>query len=156
MSWNKRWMDLAKLVSTWSKDRSSQVGAVIVDNRNVLLSIGWNGFPRGVNDDIEKRHERPIKYKWFEHAERNAIYNAATKGIPLLDSTMIIPWFPCADCARGIIQSGIKKLICVEPNWNDLIYKEDFAIALEMFTEAKIEISLDDSVPSHARKEEVK
>ena len=56
MSWNKRWMDMAKLVASWSKDRSRHAGAVIVDVRNVLISIGWNGFPRGVNDSVDSRH----------------------------------------------------------------------------------------------------
>ncbi len=136
MSWNKRWMDLAILISTWSKDRSRQTAAVIVDDRNILLSIGWNGFPRVVNDDIDERHERPIKYKWTEHAERNAIYNAAAKGIPLLNSIMHLAWYPCSDCARAIIQSGIKKIVCIEPDWDDQNWKEDFAISKEMLNEA--------------------
>ena len=139
MSWDERWLELATLVSTWSKDRSRKVGAVIVDDRNVLLAIGWNGFPRGVNDNVDKRYERPIKYKYTEHSERNAIYNAASRGIPLLGSTMYLPWFPCADCARAIIQSGIKKLICVEPNWNDPNYANDFKVTLIMLQEAEID-----------------
>ena len=61
MSWDSRWMDMARLVGSWSKDRSRKCGAVIVDSRNVLVSIGWNGFPRGINDDVDARHERPTK-----------------------------------------------------------------------------------------------
>jgi dCMP deaminase len=78
--WNERWMSLAMMVASWSKDRSRGTGAVIVDGRNVLVSLGWNGFPRGVNDDVDARHERPAKYRWTEYAERNAIYNAAANG----------------------------------------------------------------------------
>ena len=80
MSWKTRWMDLTIFISQWSKDRSRKCGAIIVDDRNVLISIGWNGFPRGINDDIDARHARPAKYQWTEHAERNAIYNAAAAG----------------------------------------------------------------------------
>lgn len=154
MSWNKRWMSLANLISTWSKDRSRQTAAVIVDDRNILLSIGWNGFPRNIDDNIDKRHERPIKYKWTEHAERNAIYNAAAKGIALLNSTMHLAWYPCSDCARAIIQSGIKKLVCVEPNWNDPKWKEDFNVANEMLNEACICIEYNpEFLPPELKKE---
>jgi len=140
MSWDKRWIDLAILVSTWSKDQSRQVGAVIVDDRNVLLSIGWNGFPRNVNDDIDNRHKRPDKYKWTEHAERNAIYNAAAKGISLFGSKIYLPWYPCSDCARAIIQSGISDVVCVEPDWNDPKFAEDFKIAKIMFEESYVHV----------------
>jgi dCMP deaminase len=133
-------MDLAKFIASWSKDRSTKVGAVIVDHRNVLLSIGWNGFPRGLNDDIDERHERPIKYKWFEHAERNAIYNAASKGIELLDATIYIPWYPCADCARAIIQSGIVEVVVVEPDWDDERWGDDFKMVKEMFDEVQLHV----------------
>ena len=139
-NWDQRWIDLCKLVSTWSKDRSRQVGAVIVDNRNTVVSLGWNGFPRGINDDIESRHTRPQKYLWTEHAERNAIYNACSKGLSLLDTSIYLLWYPCADCARAIIQSGIYNVICVEPDWNDPTYKADFAVVRFMLEEADINV----------------
>ena len=138
MNWNKRWMSLAQLVATWSKDKSRKTGCVIVDNRQVLISLGWNGFPRGINDNKTERHERPIKYMWTEHAERNAIYNAAAKGIAILGCTMYLTWYPCAPCARAIIQSGIIKLIAIEPNWNDETWKDDFCIVKEMLNEAEV------------------
>ncbi len=138
MTWDKRWMDLAALVASWSKDRSRKTSAVIVDDRNVLVSIGWNGFPRGLNDDADHRHERPAKYRWTEHAERNAIYNAAANGYPVRGCTMYLTWYPCADCARAIIQSGIRAVVCVEPDWNDPNWSEDFAVVKEMFSEAGI------------------
>jgi dCMP deaminase len=78
--WDEFWIGMCLWISKKSKDQSSKVGSVIVDDRKVVISIGWNGFPRGVNDDIKERHQRPIKYKFFEHAERNAIYNAAANG----------------------------------------------------------------------------
>lgn len=138
--WNKRFMDVADLVSTWSKDQSRQTAAVIVDNRNCILAVGWNGFPRGINDDVPERHERPAKYKWTEHAERNAIYNAAATGTPTSGATMYMPWYPCADCARAIIQSGIARLFCVEPNWDDAVWAEDFRVVKEMLKESSVVI----------------
>lgn len=120
------------------KYKCKSCGAVIVDDRNVLVSIGWNGFPRGIDDDIDTRHERPAKYKWTEHAERNAIFNAAANGHPIRGCTMYLPWYPCADCARAIIQSGITTIVCTEPDWNDNIWAEDFAIVKEMLQESLV------------------
>lgn len=139
MSWDQRWMSLATLVSTWSKDRSRQCGAVIVDDRNVLVSIGWNGFPRGVDDDVDARHDRPAKYMWTEHAERNSIFNAAANGHSTRGCTMYLPWYPCADCARAIIQSGIATIVGVEPDWNDETYAADFAVVREMLAESSVQ-----------------
>lgn len=142
MSWDDRWMAMAQLVATWSKDRSTKVGAVIVDSRNVVLSLGWNGFPRGVTDNVDTRHERPTKYLYTEHAERNAIYNAAANGTSLAGSSMYIDWFPCTDCARAIIQSGISSVVCKENPSLDVHKKwnEDFKISKEMLEEAGVEI----------------
>jgi dCMP deaminase len=140
MSWDDRWMDLCGLLATWSKDLGTKTSAVIVDDRNVLLSIGWNGFPRGVNDDADDRKKRPEKLDWTEHAERNAIYNAAAKGIALLESRMYIPWYPCAACSRGIIQSGISQLVVVEPNWNCERWGNDFSVSKVMLQESNISV----------------
>jgi dCMP deaminase len=102
--WNKRWMDLAHFVAEWSGDTSTKVGAVIVDEENNLISLGWNDLCRGIKDTPERR-TRPEKYKWTEHAERNAVYNVAGRsgrvGYCVIYSTL----FPCTDCARGIIQA---------------------------------------------------
>ncbi len=147
MTWNDRWMSLARMVATWSKDRSRQTGAVIVGDRNVMLSIGWNGFPRGCDDDVAERHERPAKYKWTEHAERNAIYNATAVGISMTGATLFIPWYPCADCARAIIQVGIAEIVCVEPDWLDATWGDDFAVVREMFAECGISVVWHDSEP---------
>lgn len=136
--WDARWISLCQLIATWSKDRSRQVGAVIVDSRNNVVSLGWNGFPRGVNDNIEERHSRPIKYMVTEHSERNALYNAAAKGVSPVGCKMYLQWYPCADCARAIIQCGISEVICVEPDWNDLTYKEDFKMTRDMFIESGV------------------
>ena len=138
MTWDKRWMDMACLAASWSKDQSRKTGAAIVDDRNNLIAIGWNGFPRGLNDDAPERHERPTKYQWTEHAERNAIYNAAANGHPIRGATMFIPWYPCADCARAIIQSGIAALVCTQPDWNDPQWGADFQVVSDMLNEAGV------------------
>ena len=138
--WDRRFMQEAELKASWSKDRSRQVGCVIVNDDDVVVSSGWNGFPRGINDDVESRHERPAKYEWTEHAERNAIYNAARIGVPLKGTTMYCTLFSCAPCVRSIIQSGVVRLVCPEPDWNDSKYKESLEIAREMLKEAGVVI----------------
>jgi len=111
--WNLFFINMCLQVSRKSKDRSTKLGAVIVGDDNVVLSLGYNSFVRGLNDEDEEYHDRPMKYYVTEHAERNAIYNAAKEGIRLKGSTLYLPFFPtpCADCTRAIIQSGVKKII---------------------------------------------
>lgn len=136
-NWDDKFLHVTELVSSWSKDRSRKFGAIIVNMRTkTIVSTGYNGFPRGVDDDIDSRHERPAKYKWVEHAERNAIYNAALNGISTLDKVMYVSWYPCVECAKAIIQCGIRRLHCLEPNWDDATYAEDFEICRKMFLEA--------------------
>ena len=142
LSWKIWHLNLAITVSGKSKDRSTKVGAVIVDDDNTPISTGFNSFPRGVNDEIEARHERPAKYLYTEHAERNAIYNAARK--VLKGTTLVLQGAPCtcAGCARGIIQSGIKKIIVVKDESTILKgdWDADFTAAFEMFGEAGVEV----------------
>lgn len=138
--WDKRWMDTAIQKGSWSKDRSRKIGSVIVGYDNVEVSNGWNGFPRKVNDDIEERHQRPAKYLWSEHSERNALYNAARKGRATDGCRIFQTMYPCSACARGIIQSGIVEIVTVEPDWNDETYAEDWAVSREMLEEAGVTV----------------
>lgn len=133
-------MALAKQISSWSKDTSRGVGCVIIGDHREVLSTGYNGFPRGVNDEILTRHQRPEKYKWTEHAERNAIYNAARIGMGLDDSRMYSTCFPCSDCARAIVQSGIRFLVTYAPNFQDPTYGEDFVFANQLLTEGNVSV----------------
>jgi len=105
--WINRFLEMATLVSNWSKDKSTKVGAVIVSPDGDPISFGYNGFPRGVLE-LPERDERPDKYDYSEHAERNAIYLSRRD---LRGSVMFCTHFPCCDCARGIIQSGIGTLV---------------------------------------------
>jgi len=140
MNWDDYFIGMAQYVATKSKDRSTKVGCVIVGPNHEIRTTGYNGFCRGVNDDVDERHWRPEKYYWTEHAERNAIYNAARNGIPLENCTAYITMIPCADCTRGLIQSGIKRIVCndtnnaVNPIWN-----ESFSRSCEMVNEVGVE-----------------
>jgi dCMP deaminase len=143
-NWHKFFVSMAELASTKSKDRSTKVGAVIVGTSNNVLSIGFNGFPRGVNDDVEARHERPLKYSLTEHAERNAIYNAARHGIRLEGATLYLNCggLPCDDCARAIIQSGIIKVVSMNKPFNGAggIWEEKERVSAEMFKESGVKV----------------
>ena len=109
--WIKYFRNIAEVISIKSKDRSTKIGAVIVDNDNAILSTGYNSFPRGIKDNVEERHERPEKYLWTEHGERNAIYNAARKGIRIEGARMFLNCrVSCPDCARAIINAGIREV----------------------------------------------
>lgn len=111
-SWDEKYINLCNYIAeNWSKDRSTKVAAVIVNNRKKIVSLGYNGFPIGIDDSVEERHERPEKYLWTEHAERNAIYSAAELGVSVRGCTMYCNYLPCPDCARAIIQSGITEVI---------------------------------------------
>jgi dCMP deaminase len=135
------WMSQAALAATQSKDRSRKVGCVIVDERHgVIVSTGWNGFARGVRDDVEMRYYKPLKYQWTEHAERNAIYNAARRGTSTDGCSIYLPWFPCCDCARAIIQSGITTIHCVASDPSDGQWHEDMTTACIMLVEAGVKI----------------
>jgi len=140
MTWHEKWMDAAYQIAKWSKDPSTKVGAVIVNSDNRRLSEGYNGIPVGVKD-LEIRNVRPDKYHWYEHAERNAIYSAARLGHSVMNGIMYVTSFPCSDCARGIIQSGITTLIYDQDDlkrrehWN-----KNMVISTNMLKEANIKV----------------
>ena len=138
--WDNRYLSLAKEVATWSQDPSSLVGAVSVGAKKEVLSQGFNGFPRGINDLAERYNDRETKYKFVVHAEMNAIYNATYSGTSLDGATLYIYGLPiCSECAKGIIQVGIKKVVIEKSkeldNWN-----ESLRLSKEMFSEANVEM----------------
>lgn len=142
IDWDTYFMSLVYFVAMRSKDESTKIGAIIVGPDNEIRSTGYNSFPRGVNDHVLERQERPEKYKWFAHAERNSIYNAAMVGIPVKGCRMYTNGVPCNDCAFGLINSGIKEVI-VDKEWNDNNYNqwlEEAQRTMVMFEEAGIEI----------------
>ena len=111
MNWDEYFLTMCETVALKSKDESTKLGAVIVGQDNEIRTTGYNSFPRGVDDNVPARQERPLKYTWFEHAERNAIYLAARVGTPLLGCRIYCQWLPCPDCARAIISVGISEVI---------------------------------------------
>ena len=110
--WDKYFTEMVKVVASKSEDQSTKCGAIIVKPTNEVISTGYNGLPRGFKD-TQERQERPLKYSFFEHAERNAIYNAARIGVETLGCKIYVTGIPCCDCARAIIQCGIKEVIYI-------------------------------------------
>ena len=131
--WNMRFLEMAKMVGSWSKDPSTQVGAVIVDDDRRVISLGYNGFPKGVADN-QRLDDRKEKYKMIVHAERNALLFANTS---VKDATIFTyPFFPCPICTGMIIQSGIRRVVSLQtdnPRW-----QEDFEISRKMLDEAEV------------------
>ena len=111
MRWVEYFYSIAEQVKEKSKDNRTKIGAVIVGKDKEIVSTGYNSFPRGIDDWKPERQERPEKYFWFEHAERNAIYNAARIGVSTKGCTMYLTCgMVCADCARAIINAGIVRI----------------------------------------------
>lgn len=139
-TWDARFLQLAETISRWSEDRDFHVGAVIVGADHEIRATGYNGLPRGVASDEPARFHRASgeKFLWFEHAERNAIYNAARIGVPLRGCTIYINRFPCADCTRAIIQCGMDKIVCPEKPKYDGALDNSFDASEIMIHEAKI------------------
>lgn len=134
--WDNRFMDVAELVASWSKDPRTKVGSVIVDDHKRIIGVGFNGFPRGVVDDPDRYVDRDTKLKFVAHAERNALDNCpiSTEG-----ATLYATLLPCCDCAKGIIQKGIKRVVTMHPAED----KPDFHfdVTKTMFEEAGIELT---------------
>ena len=112
-----KYLELAYAAAKFSKDASTRVGAIIVGATGEVRSLGYNGAPRGCAADEDQRGlERPEKYYWFSHAELNAVTNAARVGTPLDGATLVVTHPPCMDCARAIVQAGIKQVFV--PEWS--------------------------------------
>lgn len=123
--WDGRFLDLAAEISSWSRDPSTQVGAVIVRPDRTIASLGYNGFPRGVGDSQERYNDRPTKYMMVVHAEANAIVTAQES---LSGHTIYVnPMHPCADCTGLIIQAGIRRVVSPRVQ-----IREDWARSFEL------------------------
>ncbi len=136
------------LISSKSKDANTKVGCIIVGEGNEFISSGYNSFPRGIDDNVPERQTRPTKYMYIEHAERNAIYNAARVGVKTSGSRIYIDFYPCSDCARAIIQSGIVEIVIdgkdydsKEKYWNER-WKEHMEASKQMLQEAGVKIKI--------------
>jgi dCMP deaminase len=143
MNWSKYFMSIAYMIAMRSKDESTHIGAVIIDPVDkTILSTGYNSFPRGIDDDVRERQDRPEKYYWMSHAEFNAVCNAARHGIKLNGATVYTNGIPCMNCALSLIQAGIKEVI-THKQWNDLntdIWLEHSKRSEILFKEAGVKL----------------
>ena len=149
--WNEWFLQGVYWVASKSKDPKTKIGALIVKDKRII-STGYNGIPIGVDDKNKSRHERPEKYKWYEHGERNAIYAAAKYGISTDGAILYTNALPCADCARGIIQSGITR-VYIHQQFNDLCnatqreqWKGHDNATFTMFNESGVEVHTVDRI----------
>ena len=137
--WDKRYLGLAEEIATWSKDPSTQIGAVAIGNKGQVLSQGYNGFPRGVDDTFKRLNNREEKYKYVVHAEMNCIYNATYNGVSLQGSTVYIHGLPsCSECAKGLIQAGVKRVV-YQADEIPIKWEESNKLTIDLFTEADID-----------------
>lgn len=137
--WDRRFLVLAKHIAEWSKDESTKVGAVIVDDKNRIISVGYNGFPRGVDDSVERYSNRPVKYQMIVHAEINAMIfaNRSLAGCTLYTH----PFGPCSRCACQVIQHGISRVVSPTlPHELHERWRADLDISAMMFREAQVDV----------------
>lgn len=144
-TWDLRFINLAKEYSSWSKDPSTKVGAIAVDPLTKrVLSGGYNGFPRGIEDSEERLNNRDLKHSLVVHAEMNLIYNATRSGISLEGAHLYVWGLPiCSECAKGIIQVGISKVILPPKNIQTPIKQqwiESWERSYNMFMEVGIDV----------------
>lgn len=137
--WDRRFLRIANEVASWSKDPSTQVGAVIIRPNRTLASVGYNGFARGVADLPERYEQREVKYEMIVHAEVNALQNTSEN---LEGATLYVsPLPPCPRCAGPIIQRGIKRVV-VERLKASTAWDKSFELSRTMFEEAGIEVDV--------------
>jgi len=135
---NKIYLNILDSLKELSDDKKRKVSSIIVKDNNII-SYGVNVIPNESSKN-ENRCGKDLKKYWLEHSERNAIFKAAKKGIALEGSEMYVNYFPCADCARAIIQSGIKKVYSPKPNLEESKWKESWKESIFILTEADVEI----------------
>jgi dCMP deaminase len=137
--WTQNYLKLAQHISSWSKDPGTKVGAVAVGKQGQILSQGYNGFPRGVKDSEDRLHEREVKYKFVVHAEQNCIYNATLNGVGLDNADLYVYGLPvCSECAKGVIQVGIKRVFICHPTEIAPIWQDAYKFTKLMFEEAGV------------------
>lgn len=140
-SWDKYYLDICRMVGARSKDPNTKLGCIIVGPAKEIRSTGYNSFPRHIRDDVPERLVRPTKYLWIEHAERNAIYNAARCGTPLEGCTLYVEIMPCMDCGRAIVQAGIRHVVVSADRmaqYSSAYYDEHFRMVETLFGEAGV------------------
>lgn len=138
--WDQRFLKLAEHISGWSKDPSTKVGCVVVGEDREIRSTGFNGFPRGIADDMERLSDREQKYPLICHAEENAIMHAARIGLSLKGCTAYVTWPPCTRCARSLIQAGVIEVVYPQESEVPERWMADFEMSTQMTGEAGLTI----------------
>ena len=136
--WDQRFLALAEHIAAWSKDPSTKVGCVVVGADREIRSTGFNGFPRGIEDDSDRLEDRQKKYPLICHAEENAIMHAARIGMPLKGCSAYVTWPPCTRCARSLIQAGVSEVVFPEGCEIPERWTEDFETSKGMMEEAGV------------------
>lgn len=136
--WDKKYIELLKSISSWSKD-TTKVSCVIVNKNQSVVSMGYNGPARKVHD-LKERFERPAKYKFCCHSEAAAIGNAAFNGVSTEDCTAYINLHPCAQCMSLLLNSGISRVVCPQPDWTKENWKEDFEASQAMMNDSQMNV----------------
>ena len=139
-NWDIRFLELAKHISSWSKDPSTKVGCIIVGSDREIRSTGFNGFPRGIEDSEERLTNREFKYPFICHAEENAIMHAARIGVSLKDCTAFVTWPPCTRCTRSLIQAGVREVVYPAGLEIPERWLADFEMGQQMFLEANVKV----------------
>jgi len=143
MNWDQYFLNIAEQVKEKSKDRRTKIGAVIIGPDNEIVSTGYNSFPRGINDEVEERQQRPEKYYWMVHGEMNSILNAARIGVSTKGCKMYLTCgIPCSNCGRAIINAGITEVYCKKEDTtrNREKWDEESARTLKMFEESGVRV----------------
>ena len=136
----EKFLPMARAVAALSKDPSAKVGAVALNDDGILLAVGYNGFPRGVDDDPERYAVKEVKYRLVSHAEQNLVAQAAYAGHSLKGSTVVLSGlYPCSSCAKSLIQAGVKRIFAppadANPRW-----APDAEWSALMFRESGVEV----------------
>ena len=142
-NWDEYYLEICRVVGRRSKDPDTQLGCIIVGPAHEIRSTGYNSFPRGIRDNVPERAVRPAKYLWIEHAERNAICNAARAGTATDKCTIYVELMPCMDCARAIVQAGIVEVVISAERmkaYSSDYYNEHFGMVEVLFSEAKVAV----------------
>ena len=135
--WDIRFMRMAHEVASWSKDPSTKVGCVLVKDRKII-SMGYNGFPRLIEDDLNRLIDREVKYEMTVHAEQNAVITAALHGISTAGSTAYVTFSPCSRCAAVLINAGISTVVVSAADDIPSRWLKNFQLAAELLNEAGI------------------
>jgi len=138
--WDSRFMEMAFLVSTWSKDPGTKVGCVLVNDRRIIAT-GYNGFPQGISDLSDRFDDRDWKLMVTVHAEVNAILNAGKHGARTEGATVYTTFPPCSNCSSAIIQAGVSRIVCPPYKETPERWKKNFLLGKSLMDESKIQIT---------------